>query len=78
MDIEIRKAMGAAIAERRNQQNMTQEALASEIGLSPRSVQRIEAGVEQPRYETLFKISSVLNTDPSTFINPMWNCWNAQ
>ncbi len=51
---------------------MTQEDLATRVDLSARSVQRIEAGTEQPRYETLFKIALALNTEPGRFIYPMW------
>ncbi len=75
MNTEVCKALGEAIAKQRSAKNMTQEALASSVGLSPRSIQRIEAGTEQPRYEALFNIALALGTEPDSFILPMWNCW---
>ncbi len=76
MNTDACKALGEAISHRRQQQGMTQEALAMQVELSTRSIQRIEAGTDQqPPYETLFKISSALNTDPSQLILPMWNRW---
>lgn len=75
MNTEVCKALGEAIAKQRSVQDMTQEVLASKVGLSPRSIQRIEAGSEQPRYETLFNIALSLDTKPDSFISPMWDCW---
>ena len=75
MNTEVCKALGKAIAEQRSLMNITQEDLASKTGLNPRSIQRIEAGREQPRYETLFKIALALDSEPQNFIHPMWANW---
>ncbi len=73
--MEVCKALGEAIAKHRNATGVTQDNLATKVYLSTRSIQRIEAGAEQPRYETLFKIAHALNTTPDDFISPMWKCW---
>lgn len=44
MNTKACKALGEAIAKQRSVKDMTQESLASRVGLSPRSIQRIEAG----------------------------------
>lgn len=75
MNTDACKALGKAIAQQRNDTGITQEELATRIDLSTRSIQRIEAGTEQPRYETLFRIARVLNTTPDQFILPMWERW---
>lgn len=76
MNAEVCKALGKTISLRRQELGMTQEALALHVGLSVRSIQRIEAGTDQqPPYKTLFKIALSLNTDPSSLINPMWLLW---
>ncbi|MBX3630754.1 MAG: helix-turn-helix transcriptional regulator [Nitrosomonas sp.] len=75
MNTDVCKALGDAIAKQRNDTGITQEDLAARVDLSSRSIQRIEAGTEQPRYETLFKIARALNTTPDQFILPMWECW---
>ena len=75
MNTKVCKALGEAIASQRSAKGMTQEVLALEVGLSPRSIQRIEAGSEQPRYETLFRIALALDIEPNSFISPMWNSW---
>ncbi|SEN59757.1 helix-turn-helix domain-containing protein [Nitrosomonas marina] len=75
MNTDVCKALGDAIAKQRNDTGITQEDLAARVDLSSRSIQRIEAGTEQPRYETLFKIARALNTTPDQFIRPMWERW---
>jgi len=76
MNTDVCKALGDAIAQQRNVTGITQEDLAAKVDLSARSIQRIEAGTEQPRYETLFKIAYALNTTPDHFILPMWERWS--
>ncbi len=78
MNTDVCKALGDAIAKQRNDSGVTQEDLAARVDLSSRSIQRIEAGTEQPRYETLFKIAHALNTTPDQFILPMWEYWLKQ
>ena len=75
MNTDACKALGEAIAQQRNELGITQEDLAARVDLSSRSIQRIEAGTEQPRYETLFRIARALNTTPDQFILPMWERW---
>lgn len=75
MNTKVCKILGNAIADRRNAINMTQETLASHVGLNPRSIQRIEAGSEMPRYDTLFRIADILGITPDTLIMPMWDFW---
>ncbi len=75
MNTDACKALGEAIAHYRNDAGITQEELADRVDLNARSIQRIEAGAEQPRYDTLFKIARALNTTPDQFIRPMWERW---
>ena len=75
MNTDVCKALGDAIAQQRNAAGITQEDLAAKVDLSARSIQRIEAGTEQPRYETLFKIAHALDTTPDQFVLPMWERW---
>jgi len=77
MNTDACKALGKTIAQQRNDTGITQEELAASVDLSTRSIQRIEAGAEQPRYETLFKIAFALGAEPDAFILPMWECWKS-
>lgn len=72
------KTLGRTIAKERASADMTQEVLASKIGISTRSLQSLEAGDDMPRYTTLFKIARALELEPEVFIRPMWMYWQEQ
>ncbi len=56
-------ALGQKIAELRKQHNLTQEELAAQCGISPRTIQRIEAGEVTPRPYSLRSLQRVLVFD---------------
>jgi transcriptional regulator with XRE-family HTH domain len=61
-----RRAMtrfGLRVLEEREAQGMTQEKFAERIGLSPRQVQRIEAGVANISLEKVFELAHALAVD---------------
>ena len=51
--------LGIRIAALRQNHNYTQEALAEELGINVRSLQRIEAGETNPRAQTLTKLNDI-------------------
>lgn len=51
--------LGQHIASLRRKYNYTQEALAEQLGINTRSLQRIEAGETTPRAQTLSKLNDV-------------------
>ena len=59
------------IKENRIKQNMSQEQLAEEIGISPRHLQRIEADEEKTKITTLKRIIKVLNIPDKEIIQFM-------
>jgi len=57
------QTIGELILERREAELMTVEQLAAEIGLTPNTVYRHQAGVFAPRMETLAEYCRVLGID---------------
>lgn len=55
--------LGFKVAELRRERNLTQEGLAEECQITPRTVQRIEAGEVEPRPYTLSSLSEALDFD---------------
>lgn len=60
MDINY-KLLGKRIKEMRTKQNLTQENLAEQVGVSTVYISHIEIGSSKPSIETLVKICNVLN-----------------
>lgn len=65
MDYEV---MGRNIARIRNKNHLTQEQLAERINISTVFVSQIETAVRKPSLETIYKISTALNTTIDTLI----------
>jgi len=61
-------ALGKKISEVRKRQQMTQEALASDISLTRTSVVNIERGKQQLLLHTLVKIAHALNAQPADLL----------
>lgn len=59
--LQLEGTIAAQIKTRRKQLNISQQELASIIGVPKSTIGRIEAGLTSPRVETLFKISQALN-----------------
>ncbi|NJP39268.1 helix-turn-helix domain-containing protein [Alkalicoccus luteus] len=55
-------AIAAAIKTKRQQQGLSQQALADAIGKPKSTIGRIEAGITVPQLSTLLAIASVLQT----------------
>lgn len=60
--------MGRNIARIRNKNHLTQEQLAERINISTVFVSQIETAVRKPSLETIYKISTALNTTIDTLI----------
>ncbi len=58
----ILRSLGEEVRERREQQNLSQEALAIQAGIHPNTIGRIERGVYNPSVLTLDAIAVKLNT----------------
>jgi transcriptional regulator with XRE-family HTH domain len=56
------RSLGEEVRERREQHNLSQEALALQAGIHPNMVGRIERGVYNPSVLTLDAIAVKLNT----------------
>jgi len=56
------RSLGEEVRERREQHNLSQEALALQAGIHPNMVGRIERGVYNPSVLTLDAIAVQLNT----------------
>jgi transcriptional regulator with XRE-family HTH domain len=62
-NIEERKRIGKEIAELRLKNKLSQEQLASILGIQQQSVSRIELGLFSVGFDTLQRIAEVLNSD---------------
>jgi transcriptional regulator with XRE-family HTH domain len=67
----VRSRIARRIRELRHRHALTQEALAQRSGLSPRHLQKLEAGQINVTIESLVKITNALEVDVSQlFIEP--------
>jgi len=58
---QLKKQFGKRVQTLRYKAKMTQEDLASEVGVTIESISNIERGVYGPTFDTLEKISNALN-----------------
>ena len=64
--------VGRRIAELRHEAALTQEGLAESTGLTPRYVQRLEAGGVNVTVDTLVKVATALHVGiPELFVMPV-------
>lgn len=56
----------------RKERRMTQEQLASLANITTRSLQRLEAGENQPTYITLFRLAFSFGVEPGDIILRAW------
>ena len=68
MDI-IKKKFGERLKAIRNLKGYTQETLAEKIGINLRQLARIEAGESFVKADTLFRICSILDVNPSVLFD---------
>lgn len=69
--------LGLKVAELRQQKGLTQELLAEQCEVSPRTIQRIESGEVDPRAYTLQCLSKALEFDFGAEASPNENLWLA-
>lgn len=67
---ERRALVGARIREIRVEQQLTQESLGLEAGLSRVMVIKIESGEKSVAYERLWDLADVLGVDVAEFLSP--------
>lgn len=58
----------ARIAEARRRKGLSQEKLALEIGVTPKTISKIELGITNPRFEIICNISQVLDISLSEMV----------
>jgi len=61
-------SLGEYIREKREAKNLTQEHLASKIGIDRASVSFYESGRMKPKYLRMVKIAKVLQLDPKEWV----------
>lgn len=59
--LDFRKSFGQRMQSLRKQKNLSQEELASRIGLDRVSIGYIEQGIRSPKLRTIFLVSKALN-----------------
>lgn len=65
---DIKKAFGERLKKAREEMNMTQEQLGSEIGCSKATISNYERGEQSPGVEYLVKLSSALGVTPNDLV----------
>lgn len=68
---EINKLFGGVLRSARDAKNMTQENLATAIGLSRTAITNIEAGKQGTTIEILYRIAKVLGVEPGDLLPSM-------
>lgn len=61
--------LGDAVREARIRNNLTHEALAEQLDISPTHIRHIESGHRKPSVEILFKISAILHMSLDCLVN---------
>lgn len=67
--MNIKRAFGKKIKEKRLQQSLTQEQLAERVGISPKSLSQIELGNNFISAENLEQICNALNIQPKSLFD---------
>ncbi len=63
MGQSTKELLGARIKELRKMRGLTQEKLSQKLGIDPKSLSRIEVGGSFPSFETLDKLTKVLQVE---------------
>lgn len=69
LSLEIQEMVGQRVRELRNNQGITQEALAELAGLHYSHIQRLEAGRANPTLDSLIRVSNALGVSPSQLLD---------
>jgi transcriptional regulator with XRE-family HTH domain len=67
---EWRRQFGSRLRELRQEQGMTQEAVAFRAGLSPNYVGDVERGERNLGLENIYRLADALGISPSRFFEP--------
>lgn len=67
--MEIKRLIGMRIRDLRKSSGRSQEALAGEMGISPKYLSSIERGKENPTLDTLIRLAQSLDLDISEIFN---------
>lgn len=62
--MDIKRAVGKRIKIVRQQNGLTQDQLAENVGLSPKYISGIERGVENPTMDILLRVAKILGVEP--------------
>lgn len=67
-ELELYKIIGEMIRDRRQSLGITLEQLASDLGLTTKTIQRYETGERKIKINTVMEISKILNFDYNKFM----------
>jgi len=67
---QLLKDIGRRIAELRSERGLTQEQLAERLDVTPRHIQSVEGGFENPTVRTLVTFSDALGVEVVELFNP--------
>lgn len=70
-EVELRQYIGKKIRQFRKRKNITQERLGEKLGVKNNTVSAYERGIIPLDTDTIFKLSEILEVDPSEFFPPM-------
>jgi transcriptional regulator with XRE-family HTH domain len=74
----VKEQLGQTLVDLRLKAGLTQSEVADAVGLSPRSIQRFEAGQDSPKYVTLFKLAKLFKAHPGELLESAWRQWRKQ
>lgn len=67
---EVAKMFAESLRYKRKLQNLTQEALAERLGVTPHTIQSYEAGRREPDFQMLGRLADALGIQPWELIQP--------
>ena len=70
--LEVYQMVGERVRAERKRQRITQDELASSIGLTRTSITNIEKGRQKVLLHTLVQIADYLGTSPARLLPPVW------
>lgn len=66
--VDMEKAVGRVLADRRRRSGLTQEALAEACELHTTYISQLERGLKSPTLRVLFRLAGALGVAPSTLV----------
>jgi len=71
----LKQIIADTIRAERKKAGLTQDQLASEMDMSTRFYQTLEAGSKKPGLLTLFKLCKALKINYTVILDPVWKSW---